>query len=127
MKKATKDSAVSVVTIPMKGRYFLHKNGNIIPVTDLINAIYLMTGDEKINEWDPDLEFYIRTFFGNIVREISPTEITVPNFLKHGERVKAIKLYYCMHNTETQKCTLVEARDYVYKLEKEMKAKGDLK
>lgn len=42
----------AVVTIPMKGRYFLHKNGSIIPVTDLINAIYLMTGDEKINEWD---------------------------------------------------------------------------
>lgn len=46
-----KAEAKAVVTIPMKGRYFLHKNGSIIPVTDLINAIYLMTGDEKINEW----------------------------------------------------------------------------
>ena len=54
-----KAEAKAVVTIPMKGRYFLHKNGGIIPITDLINAIYLMTGDEKINEWDPDLEFYI--------------------------------------------------------------------
>lgn len=45
-----KAEAKAVVTIPMKGRYFLHKNGGIIPVTDLINAIYLMTGDEKINE-----------------------------------------------------------------------------
>ena len=87
-----KAEAKAVVTIPMKGRYFLHKNGSIIPVTDLINAIYLMTGDEKINEWDPDLEFYIRTFFGNIVREMSPTEITVPNFLKHHEKVKANSL-----------------------------------
>ena len=43
-----KAEAKAVVTIPMKGRYFLHKNGSIIPVTDLINAIYLMTGDEKI-------------------------------------------------------------------------------
>ena len=111
-----KAEAKAVVTIPMKGRYFLHKNGSIIPVTDLINAIYLMTGDEKINEWDPDLEFYIRTFFGNIVREMSPTEITVPNFLKHHEKVKAIRLYYHMHNTESQKCTLVEARDYVEQL-----------
>lgn len=42
-----KAEAKAVVTIPMKGRYFLHKNGSIIPVTDLINAIYLMTGDEK--------------------------------------------------------------------------------
>lgn len=122
MNKAT----VSVVTIPIKGRYFLHKNGNIIPVTDLINAIYLMTGDEKINEWDPDLEFYIRTFFGNIVREMSPTEITVQNFLKHGESVKAIRLYYHMHNTESRKCTLVEARDYVTKLKEQMKERGDL-
>lgn len=120
-------AAAPVVTIPIKGRYFLHKNGNIIPVTELINAIYLMTGDEKINEWDPDLEFYIRTFFGNIVREMSPTEITVPNFLKHGEKVKAVWLYYHMHNTESQKCTLVDARNYVENLEKEMKAKGELK
>lgn len=115
-----------VVTIPIKGRYFLHKNGNIIPVTDLINAIYLMTGDKKINEWDPDLEFYIRTFFGNIVREMSPTEITVQNFLKHGEKVKAIRLYYHMHNTESQKCTLVEARDYVEQLRTKMKERGEL-
>lgn len=43
-----KAEAKAVVTIPMKGRYFLHKNGGIIPVTDLINAIYLMTGDEKL-------------------------------------------------------------------------------
>ena len=116
----------AAITIPIKGRYFLHKNGNIIPVTDLINAIYLMTGDEKINEWDPDLEFYIRTFFGNIVREMSPTEITVQNFLKHGESVKAIRLYYHMHNTESRKCTLVEARDYVTKLKEQMKERGDL-
>lgn len=116
-----KAEAKAVVTIPMKGRYFLHKNGGIIPVTDIINAIYLMTGDEKINEWDPDLEFYIRTFFGNIVREMSPTEITVPNFLKHGEKVKAIRLYYHMHNTESNKCTLVEARDYVEQLKTKMK------
>lgn len=116
-----KAEAKAVVTIPMKGRYFLHKNGSIIPVTDLINAIYLMTGDEKINEWDPDLEFYIRTFFGNIIREMSPSEITVKNFLKHEEKVKAIKLYYHMH-----KCTLVEARDYVYNMENEMKAGGQL-
>lgn len=54
-KQMNKAEAKAVVTIPMKGRYFLHKNGSIIPVTDLINAIYLMTGDEKINEWDPDL------------------------------------------------------------------------
>lgn len=121
-----KAEAKAVVTIPMKGRYFLHKNGSIIPVTDLINAIYLMTGDEKINEWDPDLEFYIRTFFGNIIREMSPTEITVKNFLKYGEKVKAIRLYYHMHNTEHQKCTLVEARDYVYNMESEMKAGGQL-
>lgn len=121
-----KAEAKAVVTIPMKGRYFLHKNGGIIPVTDLINAIYLMTGDEKINEWDPDLEFYIRTFFGNIVREMSPTEITVPNFLKHGEKVKAIKLYYHMHNTESQNCTLVEARDYVEQLRTKMKERGEL-
>lgn len=121
-----KAEAKAVVTIPMKGRYFLHKNGGIIPVTDLINAIYLMTGDEKINEWDPDLEFYIRTFFGNIVREMSPTEITVQNFLKHGESVKAIRLYYHMHNTESRKCTLVEARDYVTKLKEQMKERGDL-
>ena len=110
-----------------KGRYFLHKNGNIIPVTDVINAIYLMTGDEKVNEWDPDIEMYIRHFFGNIVREMSPTEITVPNFLKHHEKIKAIRLYYHMHNTASQKCTLVDARNYVEKLEEEMKAKGELK
>lgn len=116
----------AAVTIPIKGRYFLHKNGNIIPVTDLINAIYLMTGDEKINEWDPDLEFYIRTFFGNIVREMSPTEITVQNFLKHNEKVKAIRLYYHMHNTEFQKCTLTEAKDYVEQLKTQMKERGDL-
>ena len=121
-----KAEAKAVVTIPMKGRYFLHKNGSIIPVTDLINAIYLMTGDEKINEWDPDLEFYIRTFFGNIVREMSPTEITVPNFLKHHEKVKAIRLYYHMHNTESQKRTLVEARDYVEQLKTKMKERGEL-
>ena len=120
------EAKAAVVTIPMKGRYFLHKNGSIIPVTDLINAIYLMTGDEKINEWDPDLEFYIRTFFGNIVREMSSTEITVPNFLKHGEKVKAIRLYYHMHNTESQNCTLVEARDYVEQLRTKMKERGDL-
>ena len=48
MNKA--EAKATTVTIPMKGRYFLHKNGSIIPVTDLINAIYLMTGDEKINE-----------------------------------------------------------------------------
>lgn len=124
MNKA--EAKAAVVTIPMKGRYFLHKNGSIIPVTDLINAIYLMTGDEKINEWDPDLEFYIRTFFGNIVREMSPTEITVPNFLKHDERIKAIKLYYHMHNTESQNCTLVEARDYVEQLRTKMKERGEL-
>lgn len=121
-----KAEAKAVVTIPMKGRYFLHKNGSIIPVTDLINAIYLMTGDEKINEWDPDLEFYIRTFFGNIVREMSPTEITVQNFLKHHEKVKAIRLYYHMHNTKSQKCTLVEARDYVEQLKTKMKERGEL-
>ena len=121
-----KAEAKAVVTIPMKGRYFLHKNGSIIPVTDLINAIYLMTGDEKINEWDPDLEFYIRTFFGNIVREMSPTEITVQNFLKHHEKVKAIRLYYHMHNTEAQNCTLVEARDYVEQLKTKMKERGEL-
>ena len=120
-------AASTVVTIPVKGRYFLHKNGNIIPVTDIINAIYLMTGDEKVNEWDPDIEMYIRHFFGNIVREMSPTEITVPNFLKHHEKIKAISLYYHMHNTESQKCTLVDARNYVENLEKEMKAKGELK
>ena len=120
------EAKAAVVTIPMKGRYFLHKNGSIIPVTDLINAIYLMTGDEKINEWDPDLEFYIRTFFGNIVREMSPTEITVPNFLKHHEKVKAIRLYYHMHNTESQNCTLVEARDYVEQLRTKMKERGEL-
>ena len=119
MNKA--ETKAAAVTIPMKGRYFLHKNGSIIPVTDLINAIYLMTGDEKINEWDPDLEFYIRTFFGNIVREMSPTEITVPNFLKHGERVKAIKLYYHMH-----KCTLVEAKNYVDQVMMQMKEGGQL-
>lgn len=51
-----KAEAKAVVTIPMKGRYFLHKNGSIIPVTDLINAIYLMTGDEKINEWKSNFE-----------------------------------------------------------------------
>lgn len=119
-------ATATVVTIPIKGRYFLHKNGNIIPVTDIINAIYLMTGDEKINEWDPDLESYIRTFFGNIVREMSPTEITVQNFLKHGEKVKAIKLYYHMHNSTSQKCTLVEARDYVEQLKSQMKERGDL-
>lgn len=121
-----KAEAKAVVTIPMKGRYFLHKNGSIVPVTDLINAIYLMTGDEKINEWDPDLEFYIRTFFGNIVREMSPTEITVKNFLKHEEKVKAIKLYYHMHNTESNECTLVEARDYVEQLKTKMKERGEL-
>lgn len=121
-----KAEAKAVVTIPMKGRYFLHKNGGIIPVTDLINAIYLMTGDEKINEWDPDLEFYIRTFFGNIVREMSPTEITVKNFLKHEEKVKAITLYYHMHNTESNKYTLVEARDYVEQLRTQMKERGEL-
>lgn len=120
-------AAATVVTIPVKGRYFLHKNGNIIPVTDIINAIYLMTGDEKVNEWDPDIEMYIRHFFGNIVREMSPTEITVPNFLKHHEKIKAIRLYYHMHNTESQKCTLIDARNYVENLEKEMKAKGELK
>mgnify|MGYP000870654492 FL=1 len=110
----------------MKGRYFLHKNGSIIPVTDIINAIYLMTGDEKINEWDPDLGAYIRHFFGNIVREMSPTEITVPNFLKHGEKMKAIRLYYHMHNTGSGKCTLVEARDYVEQLRTKMKDRGEL-
>ena len=114
MNKA--EAKATTITIPMKGRYFLHKNGSIVPVTDLINAIYLMTGDEKINEWDPDLEFYIRTFFGNIVREMSPTEITV----------KAIKLYYHMHNTESNKCTLVEARDYVEQLKTKMKERGEL-
>lgn len=124
MNKA--EAKATTITIPMKGRYFLHKNGSIIPVTDLINAIYLMTGDEKINEWDPDLELYIRTFFGNIVREMSPTEITVPNFLKHHEKVKAIRLYYHMHNTESQKCTLVEARDYVEQLKTKMKERGEL-
>ena len=55
-----KAEAKAVVTIPMKGRYFLHKNGSIIPVTDIINAIYLMTGNEKINEWDPDIEACLR-------------------------------------------------------------------
>ena len=109
-----KAEAKATVTIPMKGRYFLHKNGSIIPVTDIINAIYLMTGDEKINEWDPDL------------REMSPTEITVQNFLKHHEKVKAIRLYYHMHNTESQKCTLVEARDYVEQLKTKMKERGEL-
>lgn len=119
MNKA--EAKATTVTITMKGRYFLHKNGSIIPVTDIINAIYLMTGDEKLNEWDPDLEFYIRTFFGNITREMSPTEITVPNFLKHGERVKAIKLYYHMH-----KCTLVEAKNYVEQVMMQMKEGGQL-
>ena len=47
MNKA--EAKATTITIPMKGRYFLHKNGSIVPVTDLINAIYLMTGDEKIN------------------------------------------------------------------------------
>jgi hypothetical protein len=121
-----KAEAKATVTIPMKGRYFLHKNGSIIPVTDIINAIYLMTGNEKINEWDPDIEAYIRYFFGNIVREMSPTEITVPNFLKHGEKIKAIRLYYHMHNTESQKCTLVEAKDYVEQLKTKMKERGEL-
>lgn len=116
-----KAEAKAVVTIPIKGRYFLHKNGSIIPVTDLINAIYLMTGDEKMNEWDPDLEAYIRHFFGNIIREMSPSEITVKNFLKHEEKVKAIKLYYHMH-----KCTLVEARDHVEQLKTQMKERGEL-
>lgn len=121
-----KTAEQKAVTIPMKGRYFLHKNGGIIPVTDIINAIYLMTGDEKINEWDPDIEAYIRHFFGNIVREMSPTEITVPNFLRHHERVKAVKLYYNIRNSTPHKCTLVEARDYVYNMENEMKAGGQL-
>mgnify|MGYP000031313322 FL=1 len=94
-----KAEAKAVVTIPMKGRYFLHKNGSIIPVTDLINAIYLMTGDEKINEWDPDLEFYIRTFFGNIVREMSPNRNYCTEFLKHHEKSESnqIVLSHAQH------------------------------
>ena len=54
------------------------------------------------------------------------TEITVKNFLKHEEKVKAIKLYYHMHNTESNKCTLVEARDYVEQLKTKMKERGEL-
>ena len=40
--------------------------------------------------------------------------------------VKAIRLYYHMHNTESQKCTLVEARDYVEQLKTKMKERGEL-
>lgn len=107
-------------------RFFLHKDGHIVSGDEITRAIYLMTGDVKLDETDPHMDGFVVTFFRNIEREMKPEEITVPNFLKHNGKMKAVKLYYDMRNSTPHKCTLVEARDYVYNMESEMKAGGQL-
>lgn len=112
--------------VVLNKRFFFHKNGGIISGDEITRAIYLMTGDVRLDETDPRMDGFVVTFFRNIEREMKPEEITVQNFLKHHEKMKAVKLYYDMRNATPHKCTLVEARDYVYNMENEMKAGGQL-
>lgn len=44
--------------------------------------------------------------------------------LRHGEIVRAIRLYY--NDSDKQKTTLKEARDAIYQLEATMKQNGEL-
>lgn len=113
-------------TVTTDKRFFLHKDGHIVSGDEITSAIYLMTGSERLDELDPYVNEFIYKSFKNIKREMRPEEITVPNFLKHHERMKAVKLYYNTRNATSYKCTLVEARNYVYNMESEMKEKGEL-
>lgn len=107
-------------------RYFLHKDGSLVSGDDLARAVYFMVGDERLKEADPRMDTFIHMFFKNIERELEPDEITVSNFLKLHERTKAIRLYYDLQNSESYRCSLVQAKDYIDNLEMQMKECGQL-
>ena len=104
-------------------RLFLTKQGNFVTEWDIKKAAQIIFNQ---NLTQINFDQFITNCLG-IDAELDPDMDTLSKIkilLRHGEIVRAIRLYY--NDSDKQKTTLKEARDAIYQLEATMKQNGEL-